>query len=129
MLSILTMSDIPSRSESNHLPPPSPPRSTGQIYSQPPPVSADPLYQPKQQARAPFQPSSDYPNHSRMQETDDGLTEEERIEYEKGIIGWDKVKDWRFWIRREWLWWYVVAVIIIVIVALMAFFHHSVSSQ
>lgn len=58
---------------------------------------------------------------------DDELTEEERIEYEKGILTWGKVKDWRFWIRKDWTWYYVLFVVIVVIVALMTFFHHSVS--
>lgn len=58
---------------------------------------------------------------------DDELTEEERVEYEKGILTWDKAKDWRFWIRKEWTWYYLLFLLIVVLVALMAFFHHSVS--
>lgn len=57
----------------------------------------------------------------------DELTEEERIEYEKGILTWSKVRDWRFWLRKEWTWYYILFVLIVVIVALMAFFHHTVS--
>jgi polyferredoxin len=57
----------------------------------------------------------------------DELTEEERVEYEKGILTWSKVKNWRFWIRKEWTWYYVLFVLLVVVVALMAFFHHSVS--
>jgi hypothetical protein len=57
----------------------------------------------------------------------DELTEEERVEYEKGILTWSKVKNWRFWIRKEWIWYYVLFVLLVVVVALMAFFHHSVS--
>jgi hypothetical protein len=57
----------------------------------------------------------------------DELTEEERVEYEKGILTWSKVKNWRFWIRKEWIWYYVLFVLLVVLVALMAFFHHSVS--
>lgn len=56
------------------------------------------------------------------------LTEEERIEYEKGIITWDKAKHPGFWFRKEWLWYYVGFVFLVVIVALMAFFHHDVSA-
>lgn len=62
-----------------------------------------------------------------MQETDDELTEDEREEYENGIITFSKVKNWRFWIRREWLWWYIIGIILVILVALMAFFHRSVS--
>ena len=57
----------------------------------------------------------------------DELTEEEREEYEKGILTWSKVKNWRFWIRKEWIWYYVLFVLLVVLVALMVFFHHSVS--
>lgn len=58
----------------------------------------------------------------------DELTEEERIEYEKGILTWSKVKNWRFWIRKEWIWYYLLFVLLVVVVALMAFFHKSVSA-
>lgn len=54
------------------------------------------------------------------------LTEEERIEYEKGVITWEKAKHPSFWFRKEWAWYYVGLVFLIVIVALMAFFHHDV---
>ncbi|OCF57091.1 hypothetical protein L486_05950 [Kwoniella mangroviensis CBS 10435] len=64
--------------------------------------------------------------HSIMQETEDELTEDERIEYEKGLITWEKAKNWRFWLRKEWIWWYIAFILIVVVVALMAFFHHSI---
>jgi hypothetical protein len=57
---------------------------------------------------------------------DDELTEEERIEYEKGVLTWSKCKNWRFWIRKEWKWYYLIFLVIVVLVALMAFFHRSV---
>lgn len=60
--------------------------------------------------------------------SDDELTEEERVEYEKGILTWGKVRNWRFWIRKEWIWYYLAFVLIVVVVALMAFFHKSVST-
>ena len=83
-----------------------------------------PLESPQSQARVvpttePYPPT---PAH-------DELTEEERVEYEKGILTWSKVRNWRFWIRKEWAWYYVLFVLIVVVVALMAFFHHSVSSN
>jgi hypothetical protein len=59
----------------------------------------------------------------------DELTEEEREEYEKGILTWSKVKSWRFWIRKEWTWYYILFVLLVVVVALMAFFHKDVSSH
>lgn len=58
---------------------------------------------------------------------DEELTEEERVEYEKGILTWGKVRNWRFWVRKEWIWYYIGFILIVVVVALMAFFHHSVS--
>ncbi|KAK8858708.1 hypothetical protein IAR55_002937 [Kwoniella newhampshirensis] len=68
------------------------------------------------------QPSS----HHIMQETEDELTQDELIEYEKGLLTWDKAKNWRFWLRKEWVGWYIAFVLIVVVVALMAFFHHSI---
>jgi hypothetical protein len=65
---------------------------------------------------------------SRFTTQDEELTEEEREEYEKGVITWSKCKNWRFWIRKEWIWYYVGFVLLVVLVALMAFFHSSVRS-
>jgi hypothetical protein len=59
--------------------------------------------------------------------TEDTLTEEERKEYEKGIVTWSKVIHWRFWLRKEWLWYYIAGILIVILVALMAFFHKDVS--
>ncbi|WVR06455.1 hypothetical protein IAU60_003486 [Kwoniella sp. DSM 27419] len=68
--------------------------------------------------------------HSRhrhiMDETEEELTEDEKIEYEKGLLTWNKAKSWRFWIRKEWIWWYIIFALIVVVVALMAFFHHDI---
>jgi hypothetical protein len=61
-----------------------------------------------------------------MQETDDELTEDERIEYEKGIITWEKAKRLSFWFRKEWIWYYFGLLLLLIVVALMAFFHRSV---
>ncbi|ORY25935.1 hypothetical protein BCR39DRAFT_542633 [Naematelia encephala] len=74
------------------------------------------------------QPDQHQPHHHHgiMQETEAELTDDELIEYEKGILTWDKAKSWRFWIRKEWIWWYIVLIILVVLVALMAFFHHSI---
>ncbi|ODO09956.1 hypothetical protein I350_02179 [Cryptococcus amylolentus CBS 6273] len=65
-------------------------------------------------------------HHSILSETEEELTEEELIEYEKGVLTWEKAKNWRFWLRKEWAWYYVAFVLIVVVVALMAFFHHSI---
>jgi hypothetical protein len=61
-----------------------------------------------------------------MQETEDELTEDELEQYHAGLLTWDKAKNWRFWIRKEWTLYYILFVLIIVVVALMAFFHRSV---
>lgn len=60
---------------------------------------------------------------------DEELTEEEREAYEAGVLTWSKCKNWRFWIRKEWIWYYVGFVLLVVLVALMAFFHSSVSRK
>ena len=83
-----------------------------------------PIESPQSQIRTePINDATPYPPVAAYDE----LTEEERIEYEKGILTWSKVKNWRFWIRKEWIWYYVLFVLLVVVVALMAFFHHSVS--
>ncbi|WVF68958.1 hypothetical protein IAT40_003732 [Kwoniella sp. CBS 6097] len=71
-------------------------------------------------------PTRTHTHHSIMDETEEELTEDEKIEYEKGLITWDKAKSVKFWIRKEWTLWYILFVLIVVVVALMAFFHHSI---
>jgi hypothetical protein len=66
-------------------------------------------------------------HHGIMEETEEELTEDERIEYEKGVISWEKAKNWRFWLRKEWIWYYVIFIVLVVLVGLMAFFHTDVS--
>ncbi|WVQ85083.1 hypothetical protein IAT38_007247 [Cryptococcus sp. DSM 104549] len=100
---------------SQELQPPSQPYSTTQPH--PPHHAAGPATHPATRTQT---------HHSIMQETEEELTEDELIEYEKGVITWEKAKSWRFWIRKEWLWWYLAFVVIVVVVALMAFFHHSI---
>ena len=97
-------------------------------YQDPAPYQPNPPYptqQPPPHMTAPA--GNGPPHHHIMQETDEELTEDERIEYEKGLITWEKAKSWRFWIRKEWTWIYVVLILLIVLVALVAFFHSQVS--
>lgn len=68
-----------------------------------------------------------HPYTNIMHETEAELTEDEREAYEDGIMTWDKAKNWRFWIRKEWTWYYVIFVLLVVLVGLMAGFHHAVS--
>ncbi len=104
--------------------------SENNLYSQQSANSTSRLNEPySQPSMPPAQPTANVPHHSIMNETEEELTEDERIEYEKGIISWAKIRNWRFWIRREWLWWYILAVILVILVALMAFFHQSVSPR
>ncbi|KDQ58840.1 hypothetical protein JAAARDRAFT_56898 [Jaapia argillacea MUCL 33604] len=54
-------------------------------------------------------------------------TPSELKELEKsGPFDWEKWSDWRFWIRKEWLWYYVAFVIIVVLVALMTIYHTQI---
>lgn len=141
--SLPIMSAAANRRPAEYPPPPSPPQA--KLYSQrsprgsaeplnqtfdgSTPSSAEPLNQTYDVASSPSRPSTAHrPHRSTMHETENELTEDERIEYEKGVLNWSAMKSWRYWIRREWLWWYIIGVFIIVIVALMAFFHHDVSS-
>ncbi|KAJ3557928.1 hypothetical protein NP233_g11619 [Leucocoprinus birnbaumii] len=44
----------------------------------------------------------------------------------QGAIDWKAMYNWRFWIRREWLWYYVILVVILVLTALMTIFHKQI---
>ncbi|KAL1408160.1 hypothetical protein Q8F55_004964 [Vanrija albida] len=54
------------------------------------------------------------------------LTAAERVEYERGLLTWDRARDWRFWVRWEWLGWYVLLGLIVLGVALVAVFHQAI---
>lgn len=84
----------------------------------------DPSFSP---TTAGSQPHHAHPYSSIMHETEQELTEDEREAYEDGILTWDKAKNWRFWIRKEWTWYYIAFVLLVIVVALMAIFHHQVS--
>ena len=58
----------------------------------------------------------------------DQLTIEERIEYESGWITWGKIKDWRFWLRKDWWYVYLLCATAIAVAIVIACFHHPVSS-
>lgn len=57
------------------------------------------------------------------------LTAVERVEYERGLLTWDRAKNWRFWVRWEWFGWYVLLGVIVLGVALVAVFHQDVSGN
>ncbi|PFH48524.1 hypothetical protein AMATHDRAFT_87049 [Amanita thiersii Skay4041] len=43
-----------------------------------------------------------------------------------GAIDWRSMANWRFWLRREWLWYYVALVIILVVTALVTLYHKQI---
>ncbi|KAL9709049.1 hypothetical protein Ac2012v2_007863 [Leucoagaricus gongylophorus] len=53
-------------------------------------------------------------------------TPSEQKELGKGAIDWAAMINWRFWIRREWLWYYVALVVILVLTALMTLYHKQI---
>ncbi|KAL0948375.1 hypothetical protein HGRIS_010957 [Hohenbuehelia grisea] len=53
-------------------------------------------------------------------------TPSEARELKTGAIDWKSITNWRFWIRREWLWYYVALVLILVITALMTIYHKQI---
>ncbi|KAK0200346.1 hypothetical protein DFS33DRAFT_1360713 [Desarmillaria ectypa] len=53
-------------------------------------------------------------------------TPSEAKELKTGVLSWEVVGKWRFWIRREWLWYYVALVIILVLTALMTLYHKQI---
>ncbi|KAI5117038.1 hypothetical protein M0805_004745 [Coniferiporia weirii] len=44
----------------------------------------------------------------------------------KGFIDWEKVKNWRFWIRREWIWYYIILTIVLIIVILISVYDRQI---
>ncbi|KAI3611440.1 cytoplasm protein [Moniliophthora roreri] len=53
-------------------------------------------------------------------------TPSELKEMKSGAIDWRGMTNWRFWIRREWLWYYVALVIILVVTALVTIYHDQI---
>ncbi|KAK0218748.1 hypothetical protein IW262DRAFT_1297892 [Armillaria fumosa] len=43
-----------------------------------------------------------------------------------GLLGGEDVENWRFWIRREWLWYYVALGVIVILTALLLIFHTQI---
>lgn len=57
------------------------------------------------------------------------LTEQERQEYERGLLTWERAADWRFWIRREWIPFYAIAAVLLTMVSTVAIYHREVSQM
>ncbi|KAJ3782364.1 hypothetical protein GGU11DRAFT_748191 [Lentinula aff. detonsa] len=53
-------------------------------------------------------------------------TPSEMKELQSGAIDFKAMMNWRFWIRREWLWYYVAVVIISIITVLITIFHDQI---
>ncbi|KAI0031118.1 hypothetical protein K488DRAFT_52753, partial [Vararia minispora EC-137] len=41
-------------------------------------------------------------------------------------LDWDKLRSWRFWFRRDWLWYYLAIILVSVIVALVTIYHRQI---
>jgi hypothetical protein len=65
--------------------------------------------------------------HDDADDDDVELTEHERREYERGLVTWDRAKDWRFWIRREWIPLYACGALLLAAVSFVAVYHREVS--
>ncbi|KAF5375564.1 hypothetical protein D9615_009175 [Tricholomella constricta] len=53
-------------------------------------------------------------------------TPSEERQLKTGVFDWKTLGNWRFWIRRDWLWYYVGLVIILVITALVSIYHKQI---
>ncbi|KAF9267179.1 hypothetical protein L218DRAFT_856319, partial [Marasmius fiardii PR-910] len=53
-------------------------------------------------------------------------TPSELKELKSGAIDWKTMMNWRFWIRKEWIWYYVIFIIIIVLTALITIYHETI---
>jgi hypothetical protein len=57
------------------------------------------------------------------------LTEDEQREYDRDLLTWETARDWRFWIRREWMPLYFAGVVLLAAVSFVAIYHREVSVQ
>lgn len=72
---------------------------------------------------------SRFPTYGSTSVEDEELTEDELVEYEKGVISWDNAKRWRFWFRKEWIWGYVGLAVLAAIFIVMSVLHHKVTNR
>ncbi|WVQ84285.1 hypothetical protein IAT38_006437 [Cryptococcus sp. DSM 104549] len=67
---------------------------------------------------------------SKEDERPEGWTkEDEEAEKEflsKGMVDWNVLKSWRFWIRKEWWFYYILLVVGCVLVILMSLYHDDI---
>ncbi|OXG72222.1 cytoplasmic protein [Cryptococcus neoformans A2-102-5] len=52
--------------------------------------------------------------------------EAEREFMKRGMIDWNELKSWRFWIRKEWWYYYIILAVICVLVILMSVYHDDI---
>ncbi|BEJ17510.1 hypothetical protein CspHIS471_0609110 [Cutaneotrichosporon sp. HIS471] len=57
--------------------------------------------------------------------TETGLTSNEQEEYERGLLTWDRAKDWRFWFRWSWVPWYILGALLVAGVCAVAVCHRE----
>ncbi|TBU52452.1 hypothetical protein BD310DRAFT_1043046 [Dichomitus squalens] len=53
-------------------------------------------------------------------------TPSEAEELSKGILDWDRLLKWRYWVRREWLWYYVIFVVALTGGILFTVYHKKI---
>lgn len=58
--------------------------------------------------------------------TETDLTHAEQEEYERGLLTWERAKDWRFWIRWAWVPWYLLGALLVAGVCAVAVCHREV---
>ncbi|EKM77274.1 hypothetical protein AGABI1DRAFT_130686 [Agaricus bisporus var. burnettii JB137-S8] len=73
-----------------------------------------------------YKPSQDVEDGVVLRGGTPSPTPSEEKEMKTGAIDWKSVTNWRFWIRKEWIWYYVALVVILVIVALMTIYHKQI---
>ncbi|KAK7460533.1 hypothetical protein VKT23_009254 [Stygiomarasmius scandens] len=95
-----------------------------------PPLSTTPArkptsYDPSTPINVNLSPHPNNMDRARMMRTP-SPTPSEQKELSSGAIDWKTLMNWRFWLRREWLWYYVALVIILVITALVTLYHEQI---
>ncbi|KLT44987.1 hypothetical protein CC85DRAFT_241501 [Cutaneotrichosporon oleaginosum] len=57
--------------------------------------------------------------------TETGLTHAEQEEYERGLLTWERAKNWRFWLRWAWVPWYLLGGVLAAGVCTVALYHRE----
>ncbi|KAH9964715.1 hypothetical protein BGW80DRAFT_1179303 [Lactifluus volemus] len=89
----------------------------------PPNVSS---FSPANNSSSTINPKNEFPPSDRISRTPSPTPSEAAELARTSVFDWKTLTNWRFWIRREWLWYYVIAILLTVITALITIYHRQI---